>query len=636
MAYLPNPDGTYNVTDDVTGLPVLSGIPSAYLDVPVLPPPGLAAQGVAAGGPNARSQLAGALAPGITLPDSPMAPSDPMRSVPDTGTSFPSAVPEPGMRAAGPVSGGVAPAPEVPAWRRQQAEGGAPPPGALVGPGAGAPGVSPDVAGAPGAPADPTAGIMQGLLAQAAIPTRGTYVNRPEQDVLQGFKTERQRPLSDETKEGLQQAYRDQIATLELSQKYRESAIATSAAGFAKQREAALGEANIIRAREQMQQRMLAERMSPLNEAVSALREARGSFNPEAYWDDKGEFGTLTTKIGIALGAMGGAVTGRPNEVLEQVNREIDRNISAQLKRIEFAGDEVQSQLGLVGMMREQFADSNAAEQAARGMMLEAIGAELQQNQMFGKSAESQAAALEAAAAMRTAAAEKFADAERLEAGQIAETFKHEQAFKGMVGGKRGGLEAVIALGKKYGLSAEQSVRLYAQGTLPVPKGTSGEARAQQARESDALKRQVVLPDGRVVWASQPEIAKEKQTTLNALDELQSNIAEMEQIANEVNLGRVRFSDTESRLKILTSRNRYLVKEGIAKEALTAGEKENFDPLAGEDIGQVLNSARDKPLVEQLKRTLERSAAGQRRQLYSDPQGKELLEKRVAGEKKAE
>lgn len=640
MAYQANPDGTYNVTDDVTGLPVLSGIPSAYLDVPQVVAPPAMGQALAAGGPNAAQALGAAFGPSVTLPGAsppPAAPAPPPPSVPDTGPSFPSAMPGPGVTVAGPVSSGVAPASEVPAWRRQQATGGAPPAEALVGPGAGRPGVSGDVAGAPGAPADPTADIMQTLLAQAAIPKPGAYVNRPEADVLQGFRTERQKPISDETKETLREAYSDQIATQDVAQKFRAAGIAPAAEGFATRREQSIQEANTIRAREAMQNRMLTDRMAPVHEATRALREAKAGFNPDAYWDDKGEFGTLMTKVGIGLGAMGGAVTGRPNEVLEQVNREIDRNVSAQLKRIEFAGDEVQSQLGLVGIMREQFDDSNAAELAARGMMLEAFAAEMQQNDMFQKSADSQAVALETVAALRTAAEESMAKAEALEAGQIAETYKHQQAFKGSVGGTKGGLEAVIAQGKKYGLTAEQSVRLYAQGMLPPPKATGGEARAQQQREKDALSRQVVLPDGRIVWASQDAIAKEKQASLNGLAELRSNIEEMERIVSEVNLGRLPASDTESRLRPLISRNRYLVQEGgIAHESLTQGERENFDPLAGGDLGQILNRVNDKATIDQLYKILDKSVRTDAAVLYADPEGKQLLAPRVAGEKKAE
>jgi hypothetical protein len=89
--------------------------------------------------------------------------------------------------------------------------------------------------------------------------------------------------------------------------------------------------------------------------------------------------GGVSAAIAIGLGAAGAALSGGgENAALSIVQRNIDRDIAAQRTDIQTAGTAAEAQRSVLGMMRQEFSDQNAAESAARSAMLAAAAAQAQ------------------------------------------------------------------------------------------------------------------------------------------------------------------------------------------------------------------------------------------------------------------
>lgn len=89
--------------------------------------------------------------------------------------------------------------------------------------------------------------------------------------------------------------------------------------------------------------------------------------------------GGVSAAIAIGLGAAGAALAGGgENTALSIVQRNIDRDIAAQRTDTQTAGTAAEAQRSVLGMMRQEFSDQNAAESAARSAMLAAAAAQAQ------------------------------------------------------------------------------------------------------------------------------------------------------------------------------------------------------------------------------------------------------------------
>jgi hypothetical protein len=140
-----------------------------------------------------------------------------------------------------------------------------------------------------------------------------------------------------------------------------------------------------------------------------------------------------------------------------------------------------------------------------------------------------------------------------------------------------------------------------------------------------AMERQILLPDGRMVYSNSPDKAGKAETTIRGLSRLQQNLTRIGELSAQKKSGRW-SPELESQLRTLVSDNRYNVKEAIAKEALTSGEKENFDPLAGDDIGRIMNWVEDEAQLGELNKILTKRLNSEMGALYKDPEATDRLQ----------
>lgn len=136
----------------------------------------------------------------------------------------------------------------------------------------------------------------------------------------------------------------------------------------------AAAERQDVLARAQAQQQQLeAERQVAMADAqrryMAAFEEARNArVDPTRFYRDRGVFGTIGVAIGVALGGIGAAIQGGPNRALETIERAIDRDIAAQESNQRNAQATVGNARTFFDMTRQQFADRQAAVEAARSL----------------------------------------------------------------------------------------------------------------------------------------------------------------------------------------------------------------------------------------------------------------------------
>jgi hypothetical protein len=77
-------------------------------------------------------------------------------------------------------------------------------------------------------------------------------------------------------------------------------------------------------------------------------------------WSD-----SFSNRIAVALGALGSAISGQPNQVWEMVKSEIDNDIMAQRENAELLGRRAEQERTLYQMAKERFGDDRLAELSA-------------------------------------------------------------------------------------------------------------------------------------------------------------------------------------------------------------------------------------------------------------------------------
>lgn len=103
---------------------------------------------------------------------------------------------------------------------------------------------------------------------------------------------------------------------------------------------------------------------------IGAMLEEHQSrrVNPDRYWQNKGAFGSVMTTLAVILGAFASGVSSAhgsplPNVALEQVNREIERDIALQQDEIDREGVNARNSLAL---LQHRFGDLQQAKDALK------------------------------------------------------------------------------------------------------------------------------------------------------------------------------------------------------------------------------------------------------------------------------
>lgn len=83
-------------------------------------------------------------------------------------------------------------------------------------------------------------------------------------------------------------------------------------------------------------------------------------------WHEMGTGGKITAGIAIALGALGGALSGTNGNVgLDLINKAIERDIKMQEMNLDKTGKAIQQKRGILSDYRDQFGDMDKAKEAA-------------------------------------------------------------------------------------------------------------------------------------------------------------------------------------------------------------------------------------------------------------------------------
>jgi len=91
----------------------------------------------------------------------------------------------------------------------------------------------------------------------------------------------------------------------------------------------------------------------------------QSNINPNAIWENSSTGAKIGAGIGVALGALGAALTGGQNQALAIIDKAIERDIESQKLNIDKSRGALGVQSGLVGQLREQFNDKRMADAAA-------------------------------------------------------------------------------------------------------------------------------------------------------------------------------------------------------------------------------------------------------------------------------
>jgi hypothetical protein len=157
------------------------------------------------------------------------------------------------------------------------------------------------------------------------------------------------------------------------------------------------------------------DRQRSFDDQVRQLQQSMATFNsekidPSHFWASRSTGQKMLAGIGLALGAMGSAFTGGPNQALGIIQSAIDRDIEAQKANLSKAQQGVQNQASLLGIYRQKFQDDAQAEAATRATMLQ--NAALRTQAMAAKydAPELKAKAQQAAAQLGAEAAKAMDD----------------------------------------------------------------------------------------------------------------------------------------------------------------------------------------------------------------------------------
>jgi hypothetical protein len=99
--------------------------------------------------------------------------------------------------------------------------------------------------------------------------------------------------------------------------------------------------------------------------AFSDEAAAQSKIDPDRYWANKSTGDKVMSKLAIALGALGSAITGQPNIAWEQIKLEIDNDILAQRENAQMLGRRAEQERTIYQMAQERFGDERLAELAA-------------------------------------------------------------------------------------------------------------------------------------------------------------------------------------------------------------------------------------------------------------------------------
>jgi len=616
MAFIPNPNGTFQVTD-ADGNEIANDVPPEWVPSDVISQLASAGRTVAQAAPEPPPEPAPSLynpvsPPVIPEPESPELASNPPQAAspfkldvrplpPRNASDLPQITSVEGgdqpLFSGAPSSAGSQ---KMPKWAEQRFNN--PNPYGVEVTQPSAPAAPPTVSGKMGAQVGAggpdLASEMHRDVVNEALTGRNVYSpGRKEGDVLQSFSVERQRPLPEDVKLGQAMAYQNAIDTARTNAAALSDAQTQLALGYEKQRDAAKKQLDDIKLLDDRRDAALKPKIDAIDKQSEAIRTFK--IDPDAYWRKKGAFGTMLTRIGLALGAFGSALTGTPDTVAQMIRGEMDDEMTAQKSELDAMKSSTEAATNTLAQMRQMYLSPEASEHATRALLMESMAAETRRLAAEMGSADALAKGEEIAAKFSLDAADWRSKAAQLEGGALRELFKHQTALAGgMVHiGPRNKAEQLMVfkkVGDVWGISTAQAVNLWADPNASMPATKEEAAMRQQAQKLQFQVNQTSLRDpetGLRLYAPNKERADKWAIGFPALVEMKRNLIEIKEIYKKDPTGISAGYNTKLRGQISAKVSNALsnAKNAIVGDAIQKEEAERLSSMTGKSATDFIN-----------------------------------------------
>jgi len=639
MALTRNPDGSVLVSDDTGRVPsfVVPAESAASL-IPAAPAPMQLTMPGTSAPPVAAPQLAPPETPAPQL-------APPPEALPD-GLSLNQYVPGPGPQplSAGAVAGqgaggtsGVgasSPGPGTAAPKLNYTPGPGdanftpPPAPARIDPAelalspSDVPGPTVAAASAPAAAASPTATPYNGDMASAVLAAElanksgGYSPGSPARDIKKSFQVQKGVKTSPETMGLIESAFANRANIENEGARAVPGELEQVALAHARAADEATLEVASIRNRQRAQEAELQGRMKFLDSHIARV-------NNMADRDIMGEYlnnQNLGTRIIVGLSAMASALTHSPDTVAERIKMELTGALQQQKMRVEAGHQTAADMLSAYGQMRSTYLSPEAAEHSAMALMTQATQATVLQAAARVTSEETRIKYLDVAGQLGIEYALLRQSAEQAEADRIAESWQHKEAVKGgySAPGKRSMLDR-LKLGQKYGLTTDQIMALQRGEEMPDKKPATGKTRGETDLQKFVGQLQVQLPDGTIMYAASETRAKEAENSIKTGTLHLRNLEKIRTLAEKGMAAGLPTGD-KAKLETLIAENRYYLKGSLIKEALTAGEIENYKPMTAEEFLNVWRFKENATAqLDQIKEGAMERVEAEKKTLYRAP-----------------
>lgn len=146
--------------------------------------------------------------------------------------------------------------------------------------------------------------------------------------------------------------------------------------------------------RQKMEEQRQTEATAQYQKVQQAADQAAqaSKINPNQFWESRSTPQKIMAAIGIALGGIGGGLSGHGgNAAMDVINKAIDRDIDAQKFNANQKQAAFQNQMGVYNVMRSKFGDERTAEAATRLAYMQNVEMQLKETAAKYQSPEMQA-----------------------------------------------------------------------------------------------------------------------------------------------------------------------------------------------------------------------------------------------------
>ena len=236
-----------------------------------------------------------------------------------------------------------------------------------------------------GVPTDAARDISLDEKAPEKVDLSQLAISQPQQQAVAQPVQAFQNPLASS---GLNQAYGNQLKGIEGMQKAQEQAGQEQANVFKSIQQEQLDYNKQIQEINQKRQQEVENHFKNMEIAQKKL-EDEAKINPNKYWEEKSTGSKIAATIGLALGAIGSAISGGENQALKILNNAIERDVDAQKNNYNMSRNKLTDKQNAFQLAMKEFGDQNTALLASKSSALGV--AELKLKEIAAKSQSEEA-----------------------------------------------------------------------------------------------------------------------------------------------------------------------------------------------------------------------------------------------------